>query len=177
LEQFIINTHAFHNAHLVRQALPRHLTVPIALFLDRKTKHYEFAAVLRVTKDGKRKRAREKREEKKREANGMSTTARKDKKGKKSNSTNATQKRVQKTQDNSDDDSEDTSSDSESDDSDTENHARKRRRIRMDSDSDYEGRSGAVDEQADDEGQVRRSHRDRRAPARFADGDVDFNSD
>jgi hypothetical protein len=43
------------------------LTEPIPLFADWKAKHYELAAVLRVTKDGKRKRAKEKREAK----NGM----------------------------------------------------------------------------------------------------------
>ncbi|KAJ6543803.1 hypothetical protein B0H10DRAFT_1673200, partial [Mycena sp. CBHHK59/15] len=62
LERFIINTHAFHNAHLLRQTLPRHLTAPLPLFADRKAKHYELAVALRATKDGKRKRAQEKRE-------------------------------------------------------------------------------------------------------------------
>ncbi|KAJ7616168.1 hypothetical protein DFH06DRAFT_1239316 [Mycena polygramma] len=61
VERFILNTHAFHNAHLVRQVLPRALVAPIALFLDRKTAHYEQAARLREIKSGKRKRAQEKR--------------------------------------------------------------------------------------------------------------------
>ncbi|KAJ7653590.1 hypothetical protein DFH06DRAFT_1417140 [Mycena polygramma] len=61
VERFILNTHAFHNAHLVRQVLPRALVAPIALFLDRKTVHYEQAARLREIKSGKRKRAQEKR--------------------------------------------------------------------------------------------------------------------
>ncbi|KAJ7476349.1 hypothetical protein B0H11DRAFT_1727263 [Mycena galericulata] len=64
-ERFVINTHAFHNAHLLRQVLPRQLTAPTPLFKDRTAKHYELAANLREIKNGKRKRAAEKREAKK----------------------------------------------------------------------------------------------------------------
>lgn len=61
MERFIVNTHAFHNAHLLREVLPRTLIAPIPLFADRKAKHYELAVSLREIKNGKRKRAAEKR--------------------------------------------------------------------------------------------------------------------
>ncbi|KAJ6609578.1 hypothetical protein B0H10DRAFT_1954486 [Mycena sp. CBHHK59/15] len=46
LDQFIINSHAFHNAHVLHAALPRDLFAPIPLFEDRKAKHNEFTATL-----------------------------------------------------------------------------------------------------------------------------------
>jgi len=51
IERFIINTHAFHNAHRLRAALERSLVVPIPLFpLEvRKAKHTEIAHSLRAT--------------------------------------------------------------------------------------------------------------------------------
>jgi len=50
IEQFVINTHAFHNAHCLRAALERSLVVPIPLFpLEvRKAKHIEIAHSLRA---------------------------------------------------------------------------------------------------------------------------------
>ncbi|KAJ6623228.1 hypothetical protein B0H10DRAFT_1786753 [Mycena sp. CBHHK59/15] len=49
VDRFIINSHAFHNAHLLCATLPRDLLAPIPLFEDRKEKHDEFAATLRAT--------------------------------------------------------------------------------------------------------------------------------
>ncbi len=50
MERFVINTHAFHNAHRLRAALDRSLTVPIPLYPPetRKAKHYEMAKNLRA---------------------------------------------------------------------------------------------------------------------------------
>ncbi|KAJ7206206.1 hypothetical protein C8J57DRAFT_1258525 [Mycena rebaudengoi] len=49
LDRFIVNTHAFHNAHLLRATLPRNLIAPILLFPERQAKHHELAAELRDT--------------------------------------------------------------------------------------------------------------------------------
>ncbi|KAJ7245583.1 hypothetical protein C8J57DRAFT_1679671 [Mycena rebaudengoi] len=49
LDRFIVNTHAFHNAHLLLATLPRNLIAPILLFPDRQAKHHELAAELRDT--------------------------------------------------------------------------------------------------------------------------------
>ncbi|KAF8144015.1 hypothetical protein K438DRAFT_2103021 [Mycena galopus ATCC 62051] len=51
---FLINMHALHNAHLIRETLPRHLTAPKQLFSDRRAKHFEFAAALRQVGPEKR---------------------------------------------------------------------------------------------------------------------------
>jgi hypothetical protein len=53
---FVINMHAFHNATLLRKILPRHLTAPKPLYVDRKAHHFEIAAGLRVTQTEKRAR-------------------------------------------------------------------------------------------------------------------------
>jgi len=62
---FVINTHTLHNAHLIRNTLPRELTRPLALFSDRRAKHHELAAKLRTTKDEQRLAAKKKQDEKK----------------------------------------------------------------------------------------------------------------
>ncbi|KAJ7354589.1 hypothetical protein DFH08DRAFT_922891 [Mycena albidolilacea] len=60
LDRFVINTHGFHNSHLVRATVSRNLWAPVALFEDRRAKHDEFSARLRetrATKATKRKEA------------------------------------------------------------------------------------------------------------------------
>jgi len=55
IERFVINTHAFHNAHRLRVALERSLVAPILLYpLEvRKAKHAEIAHSLRATQKAK----------------------------------------------------------------------------------------------------------------------------
>ncbi|KAJ7195789.1 hypothetical protein GGX14DRAFT_575340 [Mycena pura] len=48
LDRYLINSHALHNAHLLRASLPRETIAPIPLFDNRKSKHDEFAAKLRA---------------------------------------------------------------------------------------------------------------------------------
>ncbi|KAJ7195366.1 hypothetical protein GGX14DRAFT_315951, partial [Mycena pura] len=47
LNRFIINTHAFHNAHYLHATLSRNLWAPVPLFSDRESKNAEFSAQLR----------------------------------------------------------------------------------------------------------------------------------
>jgi hypothetical protein len=75
---FVLNLHALHNAALIRQVLPRHLTSPKPLYNDRQARHFEIATKLRVTQALKRettkakgKATREANNAKKRQASGL----------------------------------------------------------------------------------------------------------
>ena len=68
VERFVINTHAFHNAHLLRKALPRHLVVPIPLLQDRKAKHNELAQSLQTVRTVKQTANKVRAEQKKKNA-------------------------------------------------------------------------------------------------------------
>ncbi|KAJ7117557.1 hypothetical protein C8R44DRAFT_563633, partial [Mycena epipterygia] len=50
LDRFVINTHSFHNSHLIRATVSRDLWAPVALFEDRRAKHDELSARLRETR-------------------------------------------------------------------------------------------------------------------------------
>ncbi|KAJ7099940.1 hypothetical protein B0H15DRAFT_771035 [Mycena belliarum] len=52
--RFVINTHGFHNAGLLRKYLPVVLTKPRPLFTDRRQRHDELSATLTVTQKAKR---------------------------------------------------------------------------------------------------------------------------
>jgi len=50
---YLINTHAFHNAHLIRAILPRDLTAPIPYIVDQQSHYDQIARKLHVTQDSK----------------------------------------------------------------------------------------------------------------------------
>lgn len=51
---FLINTHAFHNAHLIRAVLPRNLIAPISYAENRQTHHHNIATTFRISQGAKR---------------------------------------------------------------------------------------------------------------------------
>ena len=65
IDRFVINTHAFHNAHLLRATLPRSLLAPIPLHQNREAKHHEIAGSLQIIQDSKRKATKARSEQKK----------------------------------------------------------------------------------------------------------------
>ena len=69
-DRFVINTHAFHNAHLLRAAIPRSLTHPISMHLpeDRKSKHVEIAQSLQAIQEAKQAASKAKGKQKQGEA-------------------------------------------------------------------------------------------------------------
>jgi hypothetical protein len=69
IEQFVINTHAFHNAHLLQATLPRSIIVPIPLYQDQEAKHIEIAGNLRSTQEFKRTATKACAMQKKQDAN------------------------------------------------------------------------------------------------------------
>jgi hypothetical protein len=48
-DDYFLNMHGIHNAHLIRETIPRDLTDPQPYLLDRLAKHKELAAQLRVS--------------------------------------------------------------------------------------------------------------------------------
>ncbi|KAI0364661.1 hypothetical protein BV20DRAFT_955717, partial [Pilatotrama ljubarskyi] len=65
---FLLNTHALHNAALLRKALPRHLTKPKPFLQDRENEHKRVAAALRIAHDARRKKDADARQARKAKA-------------------------------------------------------------------------------------------------------------
>ncbi|KAJ6550496.1 hypothetical protein DFH09DRAFT_1248846 [Mycena vulgaris] len=53
-QQFILNMHGLHNAHLIREVLPRALIAPVPYLQDRCASHLRFATQLRQTEPARR---------------------------------------------------------------------------------------------------------------------------
>ena len=77
IDRFVINTHAFHNSHLLRASLPRSLIAPVQLYRDenRVEKHYEIARGLQTTQEGKRTAAKARAALRKQEVTGVGEMA------------------------------------------------------------------------------------------------------
>ena len=75
IDRFVINTHAFHNSHLLRASLPRSLIAPVQLYENRVEKHYEIARNLQTTQEGKRTATKARAALRKQEAMDIGQTA------------------------------------------------------------------------------------------------------
>ncbi|KAJ7126361.1 hypothetical protein C8R46DRAFT_1146707 [Mycena filopes] len=75
LDRFFINSHAFHNAHLLRATLPRDLLAPIPLFPDRQEQHHELAAKLRAAHISQAAKRAEKKRKRLEQDSGADTDA------------------------------------------------------------------------------------------------------
>lgn len=75
--RYIINTHALHNAALLRKVLPRSLTVPLPYIdpTEREAEHRKMAASLRVAQDQRRAKEAESRRERQRAAAATKSSA------------------------------------------------------------------------------------------------------
>ncbi|KAI0080576.1 hypothetical protein K474DRAFT_1721483 [Panus rudis PR-1116 ss-1] len=71
--RYIINTHAFHNAHLLRLALPRDLVAPIPRHIDRRAIHDKFAQKLRTIHDDRKTQAAARKAQKQAQEKGVRT--------------------------------------------------------------------------------------------------------
>jgi len=60
-DRYLINTHAFHNAHLIRAVLPRDLTRPLPYSDSREADHFKIAHTLRGAQTSKRQLTADKR--------------------------------------------------------------------------------------------------------------------
>ncbi|KAF8801376.1 hypothetical protein BYT27DRAFT_7198307 [Phlegmacium glaucopus] len=63
VDRYLVNTHAFHNAHLIRATLPRHLTIPVPYAEDRQAHHIRIAAKLQVSQEARQINTARKAEE------------------------------------------------------------------------------------------------------------------
>lgn len=79
MDRHLINTHAFHNAHLIRAVLPRDLTQPLPYSDSRKADHFKIANTLRGAQTSKRQVTADKRkataDKKAADANAQAGTA------------------------------------------------------------------------------------------------------
>ena len=77
INRYLVNTHAFHNAHLIRATLPRDLTVPIPYTNDRQVHHNQMAIKLQASQASKRVAIARKAEEKRNTKKTQVTTLKK----------------------------------------------------------------------------------------------------